>query len=252
MWYKNCNKTLYIPKTEFNIQRHGADESVSAFHHLEAARRRYPQDLIIELSVEPRYIEYQKVAGVVEFDGDGGALSYSERCCLKPGHNAEPIQTHNSWWTMVQSAKKDTSTMSNQDSKRIASSLAAISTLLENAIEQIFSSQRTASTSWEEYVDAIVNKQAIPKKDPEYYCQLLENGNAIIRNCAHSLNNIVLELHAYKNSEERLSDAIWDVEKAMEQLIDANNNDRVDTRGKKAMLASENILKAARAIGNFR
>jgi len=249
MWYRDSKKSLYVPKTEFDIQRHGSDESITAFHHLEAARHRYPQDQIIELNVSGNHIEYIRVAGDFGMDAGAGPSSYSERCMLKGNNDAEFVRSHTSWWDLAQGAQSGKSTMTPEDAMRISSVLESISKLLATASDELFRSNRVAVTGWGEYVEAAKNLEPAPKVAQSYYDDLLKSGSTTVKNCMRSLSSALIELQAHKHSDESLSKAVWDVEKAMEQLAAADDEKNDPTfRGKMAVYASENIDNTSWAV----
>lgn len=242
MWYRDSKKSIYVPKTEFDIQRHCSSENITAFHYLEAARQRYPQDQIIELNVSGNYIEYTRVAGNFGMDAGSKASSYSERCVLHGNNDAEFVRSHISWWDSTQDVKSNNSTMKTEDAMRISSVLETISKLLATASDEFFRSNRVAVTGWNDYVEAAKNLQPSPKVAQSYYKDLLKSGSLTVKNCIRSLSSALVELQVHRNSDESLSKAAWEAEKAMEQLIEADNEKNDSTfRGKMAVYASENL-----------
>lgn len=249
MWYRDAQKSLYVPKSEFDIQQRTSSENVTAFTHLEAARQRYPQESIIEVRVGGNHIAYTRIAGDFGMDANSGPSAYSERCLLNGNNDAKIIESHPSWWDLVQGAPNGKCTMKSDDALRISSELESISKLLAGASDELMRSNRIAETGWGAYVEAAKNMQPAPKKPQSYYNDLLKNGGEIVRNCARSLGNIFIELQAHRHSDESLSKAVWDIEQAMEFLAAADDNQNNPSfRGKMAVYASEYVDNTAWVI----
>ena len=242
MWYRDSKKSLYVPKTEFDIQRRNGDERITAFTHIEAARHRYPQDSIIEVRVSGNHIEYMRIARDFGMDANSGPSAYSERCILKAKNDAEIAESHPSWWDLVQGAQAGKSTMSTNDAMRISSTLESISKLLAKASGELLRSNRIAETGWGAYVEAAKNMEPAPKVPQSYYDNLLKNGSDIVKNCMRNMSGIMIELQAHRHADESLSKAVWDAEQAMEWLAGADDEKNDPTfRGKMAVYASESI-----------
>jgi uncharacterized protein YaaN involved in tellurite resistance len=175
-------------------------------------------------------------------DANSGASAFSERCVLNGSNDAEVVESHPSWWDLVQGAPAGKSTMKPSDAIRISSELESISKLLAKASDELMRSNRIAVTGWGAYVEAAKNMEPAPKAPQSYYDNLLKSGSETVRNCARSMSNILIELQAHRHADESLSKAVWDVEQAMEYIAaaDDDNNDP-SFRGKMAVYASENI-----------
>lgn len=249
MWYRDSAKSLYVPKTEFDIQRRNNDESVTAFTHLEAARQRYPQEPVIEVRVSGNHIEYARIAGDFGMDANAGPSAYSDRCVLKGKNDAEIVESHASWWDLVQGAPAGKSTMKPSDAIRISSTLESISKLLATASDKLLRSNRIAETSWGAYVEAAKNLEPAPKTPQSYYDNLLRDGSETVNNCMRSMSGVMIELQAHRHADESLSKAVWDVEQAMEWIAAAADENNDPTfRGKMAVYASESIDNVSWAV----
>lgn len=250
MWYRDSKKSLYVPKTEFDIQRRGSDENITAFHHLEVARVRYPQDEIIEVRVSNNHVEYMRTVGDFGMDAGAGPSSYSERCVLKGGNDAESVDKHASWWNLTQTNQNvDKNTMTQSDAVRISSALESISRLLYTASDELLRSNRIGVISWDAYVEAAKNLEPSPKIPQSHYDDLRNSGSETVKNCLRTASNILIELQAHRHSDESLSKATWELEKAIECLAEADceSNDAT-LRGKMAAYASEGIDNVSWAI----